>query len=101
MNKLKSYIGLCFKSNSVVIGQEQLKRYKKRIYLLILGQDASQNLKDLALRLSEKFACKCVQANTKLNEVTNLEGCKILGITNESLGKVIALQEEDARVIKE
>ena len=95
MSKIKSYLGLCVKSGGVVIGQDRLKKNVKKIHLLILSPTASQNLKDLSLRLSEKFDCDLVVTNSNLEELICKEGCKLVGITNESLANAIITQENE------
>lgn len=95
MSKIKSYLGLCVKSGGVVIGQDRLKKNVKKIHLLVLSPTGSQNLKDLSLRLSEKFDCDLVVTNSNLEELICKEGCKLVGITNESLANAIITQENE------
>ncbi len=90
MNKLiKTYIGFSIKSKSVVIGQDRLKETKDKISLIVYCNTASQNLKDLILRLSEKFNCKAIMLDDDLELYTSILGCKVLGITNKSLADAI------------
>ena len=49
---------------------------------------ASQNLKDLILRLATKFKCKAIMIQD-MESYTNISGCKVLGLTNESLANAI------------
>lgn len=89
MNKLiKTYIGFCIKSRAIVIGQDRLKANKGKIYLILHCSSASQNLVDLATRLAEKYGCLCSRLED-LQQYTNLEGCKVVGITNKSLADAI------------
>ena len=90
MNKLiKTYLGFCIKSRAIVIGQDKLKGSKDKIYLIVYCNTASQNLTDLAIRLGEKLGCKVLNFNEPLADYTHIEGCKILGITNQSLANQI------------
>ena len=90
MNKLiKTYLGFSIKSRGIVIGQDRLKASKDKIYLIIYCTTASQNLKDLAVRLAEKNKCKLISLDETLQDYTSLEGCKILGLTNSSLAEAI------------
>ena len=95
MSKIKSYLGLCVKSGGVVIGQDRLKQNTKKIYLLVLSPTATQNLKDLSFRLSEKFGCELIMTNSVLEELICKTGCKIVGITNNSLADAILTQENE------
>lgn len=100
MSKIKSYLGLCVKSNSVVMGQDRLKRNAKKVYVLILSPTASQNLIDLSIRLSVKFDCDCVQTKELLESLIAKENCKVIGLTNESLAKAVLLQKEEYEYLR-
>lgn len=90
MNKLiKTYLGFSIKSRAVVIGQDRLKVSKDTIHLIVYCSTASQNLKDLVARLSDKFKCKALMLDEKLEDYTNIEGCKVMGLTNKSLADQI------------
>ena len=90
MNKLiKTYLGFCIKSRAIVIGQDRLKVAKDKIHLIVYCMTASQNLKDLVGRLADKFKCKALVLNNTLEEYTNIKGCKVMGITNQSLAEQI------------
>ena len=95
MNKLiKTYLGFSLKSRSVVIGQDRLKDCKEKIHLIVYCHTASQNLKDLIKRLAEKFNCRYILLND-LQEYTNMDGCKVLGLTNKSLADAIIKVMDD------
>lgn len=100
MSKIKSYLGLCVKSGSVVIGQDRLKQNNKKIYLLVLSPTATQNLKDLSFRLSEKFGCDLIITNLVLEDLICKEGCKFVGVTNENLASAILTQENEYSLIR-
>lgn len=90
LNKLiKTYLGFSIKSRAIVIGQDRLKETKEKIHLIVYCSSASQNLKDLVLRLAEKFKCKALLLDEKLEDYTSIEGCKVLGLTNQSLADAI------------
>ena len=102
MNKLiRTYLGFSIKSRAVVIGQDRLKVSKDKIYLLIYCYTASQNLKDLVIRLAQKFECKALMLDATLEEYTNLTGCKALGLTNSSLADAIIKVAENKQDIGE
>ena len=90
MNKLiRTYLGFSIKSRSIVIGQDRLKASNDKVYLIIYCSTASQNLKDLSKRLGDKFKCKVICLDDTLENYTNLQGCKLLGLTNSSLAEAI------------
>ena len=90
LNKLiKTYLGFSIKSRAIVIGQDRLKVSKSQIYLIVYCSSSSQNLKDLVARLSDRFKCNALMLDEKLEDYTNIEGCKVLGLTNKSLADQI------------
>lgn len=90
MNKLiKTYLGFSIKSRAVIIGQDKLKSTKEKVLLIMYCPTASQNLVDLALRLADKYKCKALKSDETLEEYTSIEGCKIIGVTNQSLASAI------------
>ena len=56
---------------------------------------SSQNLKDLAVRLSQKFKCKAFEVDEVLESYVSIEGCKIIGLTSESLANAIIKVAEE------
>ena len=90
MNKLvKTYLGFCIKSRSIVIGQDRLKASRDKIHLIIYCKTGSSNLKDLSIRLAERYDCKAICLDEELEQYTSLQGCKVLGVTNASLAEAI------------
>ena len=82
-------MGFSIKSRAIVIGQDRLKTNKSKIHLIIYCKSASQNLKDLALRMADKYECQAICLDESLQNYTNIEGCKIVGLTNMSLAQAI------------
>ena len=95
MVKIKSYLGLSVKSGAVVIGQDKLKGFKKSVHLIVVSPNATQNLIDLSVRLKQKFGCECIKTNTLLEELINIAGCKIVGLTNNSLAQAVLTQSDE------
>ena len=89
MEKIISFIGFAKKANKIVIGQSSLKRYQNKIYLIMVCNTASNNLKDLAKNLAHKHSCEYIETKIPLEDLAKLSGIKILGITDENLAKGI------------
>lgn len=90
MNKLiKTYLGFSIKSRAVVIGQDRLKACNDKVHLIICCSTASSNLNDLASRLADKFKCRFIVLDEKLEDYSSISGCKVLGLTNQSLADAI------------
>lgn len=93
MNKLiKTYIGFSIKSSQIIIGQDRIKASKNKIELIIYCKTASENLINLANNQAIKHKCKCIMLDDLLENYTNKQGCKIVGLTNRSLVEAILKQ---------
>ena len=75
--------------------------YNKKVYLIVLSPSASKNLKDLSVRLKDKFGCKLIKTKENLEDIISRTGCKIVGLTMESLAQAVLTQNNDYYEIKE
>ncbi len=98
MKKIISLLGFARKSNNLIIGQSSLKRFAGHICLIMLCSTATENLKNLAKNLSEKHHCPIIETKVPLETLSNIEGVKILGITDENLAKGIILNKESVNI---
>lgn len=98
MNKIISYIGFAKKSNNLVVGQTPIKRCQKQLYLILVCNSASDNLKNLATNVATKHNCECIITQQNLSEIANLKDIKIIGLTDENLSKAIIENKEKIKV---
>lgn len=98
MNKIISYIGFAKKSNNLVVGQTPIKRCLKQLYLILVCNTASENLKNLAKNTAIKHGCECVITKQNLSELANLKDIKIIGLTDENLSKAIIDNKEKIKI---
>ena len=98
MNKIISYIGFAKKSNNLVVGQTPIKRCLKRLYLILVCNSASDNLKNLAKNISVKHNCEFIITKQNLSELANLKDIKIIGLTDENLSKAIIDNKEKIKI---
>jgi len=89
MNKIISYLGFAQKSNNCIMGQTALKKNKKKLFLIIVCNTASDNLKNLAKNLANKHECEFVVSKVELKNLIKFDDIKILGLTDENLSKAI------------
>lgn len=94
MNKISSYIGFARKANKLLVGQTHLKHEKQEVYLIIVCSTASDNLKNLAKNLANKFNCPYILSGVLLSELTNIPDVKIVGLTDQSLSNAIIQNKE-------
>ncbi len=98
MNKIISYIGFAIRANKIILGQSHLKRTDKKLYLVLVCSSASDNLINLAKNLSKKNGCDYIITKPKLQDLTNIQDVKIIGITDESLSKAIIDNKEKINI---
>ncbi len=89
MNRIISYLGFAQKSNNCIMGQTALKKSKKQLYLIMVCNSASENLKNLAKNLANKHNCEFIISKVELEELIKFDDIKILGLTDENLSKAI------------
>lgn len=100
MNKIISYIGFAVRSGQFIAGQTPLKHSKKEIHLVLVCNTASDNLKDLAHNIANKFNCPCIITKPELSTLTKMENIKIFGITDFNLANAITLNKESIEIGK-
>ena len=98
MNKIISYIGFAIKAKKIIIGQSHLKRTDKKLYLILVCSSASENLINLAKNLATRNECDFIITKPKLQDLTNIQDDKIIGITDESLSKAIIDNKEKINI---
>ena len=95
INKIKSYLGFAIKSNEIIYGFDNLNTTKKNIKLVLYYDSISEkSLKNLRYLANNKKWKMVKLVNTSLDELLNTNNCKIVGITNENLAKVILEQKD-------
>lgn len=85
--KIISYLGFAQKSQNALIGIDNILRYRKKIFLVLVDNTASDRLKKDAEKLKvQRTEIRLVDG---LEELTNRSGCKAIGITDENLASAI------------
>ncbi|HIU06265.1 MAG TPA: hypothetical protein IAC46_01545 [Candidatus Onthoplasma faecigallinarum] len=98
MKKIISYLGFANKSNNIIVGQTHLRRFKGKIYLILVCSSASDNLINLAKNLAIKHSCEYIVTAPKLETLTNIKDVKIIGLTDENLSKAIINNKESINI---
>ncbi len=94
MKKIISYIGFAIKAKKVVAGQSRLKHCKEPLTLIMVGQDATENLIHLAENIAKKHGCPLIKSKCNLEDLTHMAGIKIIALTDENLSKAIINEKE-------
>ena len=82
-DKVKNYLGICRKAGYLIIGADSLKKYDKKMYLLLVDSEVSKTLQKIIDRFNQKnIECLLVD---NLNQLIDIENCKIVGVKNNGL----------------
>ena len=86
--KVFTYLGFCIKSGNILFGYESVLAAKKRTYLILLGEDLSENSRKKVLRFGEE---KNIQTITivALPDYFGGRRIKCVGICEEHLALAI------------
>lgn len=98
-DKISTYIGFARKSNKVIFGIDNLKKYDKKLYLIIVCHSANNKYIDFALNKKVLTGCQLFRTNgILLHELTYTDNCKIIGIKNKELAAAIINNKEEKLV---
>lgn len=84
--KIKSYISIAMKANYAIIGSDNLKKYRQKLYLVLADKTAGKNLLKIAKRYEPLITVIYVDS---VEELSGIEKCKILGIKNKGISDKI------------
>lgn len=91
INKLKSYMGFCIKSNSILFGSDNIIKTKKKLDMVLFCSTASEK----HIYPIKNKGVKCVKLkNVLLSELVGRENVKVVGIKNFGLSKAILSFED-------
>lgn len=89
MSKLGNYLGISRKANYLIIGNDNIKYYSKKMYLIILSPDCSENLRKNAKFKAEQYGIDCIEYNDSISKYIGIENCKIVALKNKGLSEAI------------
>lgn len=89
MNKIVSYLGFAQKSGSVIFGVDNLKSYRKKLYLILTCPTSSEDAKKVAIKKQQETGCEIYTTIQPLSDLLNRENCKIIGVKNKELSMAI------------
>lgn len=88
MSDFVGLIGLARKAGYVIVGQENLIGYDKKLYLILLDKTAGNSLLREVNFLSKKKNLEVVSIEN-LSEKIKIENCKVVGIKNKNFAEAI------------
>lgn len=90
-NKLKSYFGFAIKSGNVIFGYDNLFKSKKAPLLVVISPDLAEKMANKVKIFCDEHKINLLTLeNLNLSDIINRDNCKVLGILDLELSKVIA-----------
>lgn len=84
MKKIDGLVSIARKAGFAIIGLDNLKKYDKKLYLLLCDNNAGNSLLREIKFLAEKRNIPMFQIDG-LGKTTAIENCKVVGIKNKSI----------------
>ena len=86
-----NYIGLAQKAGEVVYGVDNILTSKKKIYLILLDNNISENSKSKIVAYSQSKNINLIYLSLELDKILHTNNCKVVGITNLELANQIII----------
>jgi ribosomal protein L7Ae-like RNA K-turn-binding protein len=84
LTKIGGLISIARKAGYVILGQDNLKNYDKKLYALLLDKTAGNSLsREMNFLANKKNIPLIVVEN--LAEMVSIENCKVIGIKNKPM----------------
>ena len=88
-SKIAAYLNLARKSSNLIIGTENLKKYGKKLYLVVLGKTAGKTAGVVAQKQKERTGCEVVVADIDLAGILNINNCQIVALKNKGFADMV------------
>lgn len=89
-SKLGTYIGFAIRSGKVIFGYDNLFKSKKKAILVLYSLDLAEKMQiKLKTFCNEQKIDILPLENSNLSDIIKRNNCKVLGICNQELSKVI------------
>lgn len=93
--KIITYLGFCLRAGKIILGIDRAESAKKA-KLILFDSSLSENSKEKALKLQEKFGCTAIVAEgTELSVLLHRPGCKFAAVTDKNLAEAIVREAEN------
>lgn len=86
--KILGLISICRKAGYLLLGGDNLKGYKQKVYLILIDKQSGKNLKKIAENLKNNTNASLYEIQD-LPQLTNILGCKLVAIKNKGLSEKI------------
>ena len=92
LNQIKGYLNIAKKAGFVIVGQDNLKNYNKKLYLVLYTEPTKSISSAISsIKSTTVYQSICLEKRD-FEMVTNLENCKIIALKNKAISdKIIEL----------
>ena len=84
LSEIKELISIARKAGYVIIGQDTLKSYTKKLYAILIDKSAGDALKHSMNFLAQERQIPLFEID-RLNDLVSIEKCRVIGIKNKVL----------------
>lgn len=93
-SKMTTYLGFCIRAGKISLGLDRATALK-RAELMLWDGTLSENSKEKAVKLQQKFGCKAIVCEgTELAVLLHRPGCKLAAVTDKNLAEAILCEAE-------
>lgn len=98
INKVKGLVGIANKAGYLVIGADNLKNDRKKLFLVIRASDCGNGIEKVCAYSTTRTNCNIiVLQNDILQHIIGIDTCKVFGIRNKGISdQIIELLRGDS-----
>lgn len=88
LNEIRGYFSIARKAGFAIVGQDVLKGFDKKLYLIVIDTNAGNSLKREMNFLSKNKNIPLIELDG-LAEIVAIQNCKVVGIKNKAISENI------------
>ncbi len=90
IQKIKGLINISNKAGYLIIGADNLKGYKKKLYLILRSSDSGKNLIKVSQEVQKNTNCIIEDVDCEIfKKIVVIDNCKIVGIKNKGISEEV------------
>ncbi len=90
INKIKGLVNISNKAGYVIIGADNLKKYNKKLYLILYSNDSGKTIQKVVTNKKTLTNCETIEIDAQeFSKIVSIDDCKIVGFKNLGLSKEI------------
>ena len=90
IKKIKGLVNISNKAGYVIIGADNLKKYNKKLYLILYSNDSGKTIQKVVTNKKTLTNCETIEIDAQeFSKIVSIDDCKIVGFKNLGLSKEI------------